>query len=160
MAALHLDREGKTFQARGNAQILDLELTALFCSAHCPGDLILKTCDPAQVMRDAGTPVIGGFQTPMNEECLRLLLRGIQPVILCPARSIENMRIPAHWRPALEEERLLALSPFPTHQRRLLRGNEMNWWRHWLRECSPPTPPQAARLRLSRKICSLPASPS
>ena len=69
-------------------------------------------------MRDAGVAVIGGFQTPMEKECLRLLLRGNQPVVICPARSIENMRIPRDWQPALEEERLLVLSPFPSHQRR------------------------------------------
>ena len=69
-------------------------------------------------MRDAGVPVIGGFQTPMEKECLRLLLRGRQPVVICPARSIESMRIPADWRPALEAGRLLVVSPFPQHCRR------------------------------------------
>ena len=64
-------------------------------------------------MRDAGVPVIGGFQTPMERECLRLLLRGDQPVVVCPARSMDNMRIPRGWRPALDDGRLLVLSPFP-----------------------------------------------
>ena len=54
----------------------------------------------------------------MEKECLRLLLRGQQPVVICPARSIENMRIPADWRPALNGGRLLVLSPFPSRQRR------------------------------------------
>ena len=69
-------------------------------------------------MRDAGIPVIGGFQTPMEKECLRLLLRGDQPVVVCPARGIENMRIPRDWRPALDNGRLLVLSPFPAAVRR------------------------------------------
>ena len=69
-------------------------------------------------MRDAGVPVIGGFQTPMERECLRLLLRGNQPVVVCPARSIDNMRTPRDWRPALDEGRLLVLSPFPVTARR------------------------------------------
>ena len=63
-------------QAIGDSEILNLEYTALFCSVRCPGDLILKTYDLARAMREAGTPVIGGFQTPMEKECLRLLLRG------------------------------------------------------------------------------------
>ena len=103
---------------RGNLSLLDEELTALFCSNRCPGDLILKTYDLARAMRDAGVPVIGGFQTPMEKECLELLLRGRQPVVVCPARSIENMRIPSNWRPALDRGRLLILSPFPTTVRR------------------------------------------
>ena len=103
---------------RGNLRLLDEPLTALFCSNRCPGDLILKTYDLARAMRDAGVPVIGGFQTPMERECLRLLLRGSQPVVVCPARGIDNMRVPRDWRAALDENRLLILSPFPSTRRR------------------------------------------
>ena len=103
---------------RGNLRLLDEPLTALFCSNRCPGDLILKTYDLARAMRDAGVPVIGGFQTPMERECLRLLLRGEQPVVVCPARSIDNMRVPRDWRAALDGGRLLVLSPFPAYQPR------------------------------------------
>ena len=102
----------------GNLRLLDEPLTALFCSNRCPGDLILKTYDIAKAMRDAGVPVIGGFQTPMERECLRLLLRGEQPVVVCPARGIDNMRIPRDWRPGLDDGRLLVLSPFPDTVRR------------------------------------------
>ena len=102
----------------GNLRLLDESLTALFCSNRCPGDLILKTYDIARAMRDAGVPVIGGFQTPMEKECLRLLLRGEQPVVICPARGINNMRIPRDWRPALDDGRLLVLSSFPATARR------------------------------------------
>ena len=103
---------------QGSFSLLDEPLTALFCSNRCPGDLILKTYDLARALRDAGVPVIGGFQTPMERECLRLLLRGNQPVVVCPARSIDNMRTPRDWRPALDEGRLLVLSPFPATARR------------------------------------------
>jgi hypothetical protein len=34
----------------------------------------LKTYDLARDLRDADVPVIGGFHTPMEKECLRLLL--------------------------------------------------------------------------------------
>ena len=104
--------------SKGNLSLLDEPLTALFCSNRCPGDLFLKTYDLARAMRDAGVPVIGGFQTPMERECLRLLLRGEQPVVVCPARSIDDMRIPRDWRPALDDGRLLVLSPFPSTARR------------------------------------------
>ena len=102
----------------GDLGLLDQPLTALFCSQRCPGNIILKTYDLAKALRDAGAPVIGGFQTPMERECLRLLLRGEQPVVACPARGIEGMRIPRDWRPALAEGRLLLLSPFPAAVRR------------------------------------------
>ena len=103
---------------RGNLRLLEEPLTAFFCSNRCPGDLILKTYDFARAMRGAGVPVIGGFQTPMEKECLRLLLRGSQPIVVCPARGIDNMRVPRDWKAALEEGRLLVLSPFPSTRRR------------------------------------------
>ena len=103
---------------RGNPNLIDVPLTAVFCSNRCPGDLILKTYDLARAMRDASVPIIGGFQTPMERESLRLLLRGEQPVVICPARGIDNMRIPRDWRPALDDARLLILSPFPASIKR------------------------------------------
>ena len=107
-----------TTVSKGCLSILEYPLTALFCSNRCPGDLILKTYDLARAMRDAGISVVGGFQTPMEKECLRLLLRGSQPMVICPARGIEKMRVPRDWRPALNEGRLLILSTFTPSQRR------------------------------------------
>ncbi len=100
-------------KSKGTARLLNEPPTALFCSQRCPGDLTLKTYDIARAMRDAGVPVIGGFQTPMEKECLRLLLRGSQPVVVCPAHGIDSMRVPRDWSSALEEGWLLLLSPFP-----------------------------------------------
>ena len=105
-------------KSKGNLSLLDEPLTALFCSNRCPGDLILKTYDFSRAMRDAGVPVIGGFQTSMERESLRLLLQGKQPVVVCPARSIDSMRLPREWRLALDDGRLLVLSPFPATARR------------------------------------------
>jgi predicted Rossmann fold nucleotide-binding protein DprA/Smf involved in DNA uptake len=54
----------------------------------------------------------------MEKECLELLLRGTQSVVICPARSIERMRLPDAWCTRLAESRLLVLSPFaPQHRR-------------------------------------------
>lgn len=102
----------------GNPALLSQPLTALFCSARCPGGLILQTYDLARELRDAGVAIIGGFQTPMERECLRLLLRGTQPLVICPARGITGMRIPASYRPALAGGRLLIASAFPPWARR------------------------------------------
>ena len=99
---------------RGNPEMLREPLTAVFCSNRCPRNLILKTYDLARAMRDVRVPVIGSFQTPMEKECLRLLLRGEQPVVLCPARGIQNMRVPRDWRAGLNASRLLILSRFPS----------------------------------------------
>jgi predicted Rossmann fold nucleotide-binding protein DprA/Smf involved in DNA uptake len=102
----------------GAPGILQRRSLALFCSRKCPGNLILQTYDLAQHLRDAGVTVIGGFHSPMERECLTILLRGTQPVIVCPARSIETMRIPSEFKQPLADGRLLLLSPFARTVRR------------------------------------------
>lgn len=104
--------------ALGEPGILKGKKLALFCSVKCPGEPIVQAYDFARAMRDAGVTVIGGFQSPIEKDCLDLLLRGSQPVIICPARSIHGMRLPAPWRIAIEQGRLLLLSPFAEHFRR------------------------------------------
>jgi predicted Rossmann fold nucleotide-binding protein DprA/Smf involved in DNA uptake len=113
------DRAPKTLTTLGNLDILQRKKLALFCSVKCPGNLILQTYDLACALRDAGVTVIGGFHSPMEKECLSLLLRSTQPVIICPARSIERMRLPAEWEMPLAEGRLLLLSPFGEKLRRV-----------------------------------------
>src|SRR5574341_192332 len=91
-AALHeylSDRMPETLTALGDVDILQRKKLALFCSVRCPGALILQTYNLARALRDAGVTVISGFHSPMEKECLTLLLRGTQPVIVCPARGIE-----------------------------------------------------------------------
>jgi predicted Rossmann fold nucleotide-binding protein DprA/Smf involved in DNA uptake len=102
----------------GNLEILNSKPLALICSVKCPGNIILQTYDLAKQLREAGVPVIGGFHSPMERECLRILLRGSQPVIICPARGLKAMRISAEHKAALEEGRLLYLSPFSEKVRR------------------------------------------
>jgi predicted Rossmann fold nucleotide-binding protein DprA/Smf involved in DNA uptake len=91
---------------------------ALFCSVKCPGSLILKTYDLAQRLKEEGITVISGFHSPIEKECLRILLRGTQPIIICPARSLKGTRIRGEYKKPIEEERLLLLSPFKENQKR------------------------------------------
>jgi predicted Rossmann fold nucleotide-binding protein DprA/Smf involved in DNA uptake len=105
----------------GDVGLLRSRRTALFCSARTPGDAILRTHDAARRMRDEGVTVISGFHSPIEEECLRILLRGRQPVIICPARAIETMRIPTGIRAAFEAGRVLFLSPFTRQPARITK---------------------------------------
>jgi predicted Rossmann fold nucleotide-binding protein DprA/Smf involved in DNA uptake len=113
----------------GNLEILRERKLALFCSIKCPGDLILKSYDAARELRDAGVTIIGGFHSPIERDCLALLLRGRQPTIICPARGLEGMRLRSEFKKPLYEGRLLLLSPFGEKDRRInarlaLRRNE------------------------------------
>ncbi len=103
----------------GNLDLLALPKTALFCSARCPGHAILAAYDQAARWRDVGRCIISGFHSPVEKECLRILLRGNQPVIICPARSLENMRLPPDWKKPFSDGRLLILSCFVERNRRV-----------------------------------------
>jgi predicted Rossmann fold nucleotide-binding protein DprA/Smf involved in DNA uptake len=105
--------------ALGNEKLLQQKRLGLFCSRKCPGELILKSYDLMQTLRDAGVTVISGFHAPMDRECLRILLRGKQPIVYCPARSIEGMRLKPEFREPVEQGRLLILSSFPSKERRM-----------------------------------------
>lgn len=102
----------------GNHRIAGKEKLALFCSQRCTGSLIIRTHDLAHTLREAGITVTGGFHSPVEKECLNVLLRGPEPIIICPARSLEGMRVPAAWRALIQQGRLLLLSPFEMKHRR------------------------------------------
>jgi predicted Rossmann fold nucleotide-binding protein DprA/Smf involved in DNA uptake len=104
--------------AIGNVEILADHKVGLFCSIRCPGDAILAAHDTARKLRDQGVTVVSGFHSPVEKECLRILLRGKQPIIICLARAFGKIRLPSDWRPALESGRLLLLSPFERRPRR------------------------------------------
>ena len=98
--------------AWGNLGVLNGSLLGFFCSVRSPGDAILKTYDLAKTLRHADVTIIGGFQSPMEQECLAVLLRGTASVIVCPARGFNHMRTPKHWKPPVAEGRLLLFSFF------------------------------------------------
>jgi len=96
----------------GSPELLSQRKIGLFCSVRCPGDAILGAYDAARNLRDQGLSVVGGFHSPVEKECLRILLRGKQPIIICLARAFGRIRLPSDWRGALESGRLLLLSMF------------------------------------------------
>lgn len=98
--------------ALGETAILRQRLLGLICSIQCPGSIVLKTFDTIRALRDAGVAAVGGFLSPMEQDCLDILLRGKQPIILCPARGLKGLRLGEKARQAVDEGRLLVLSAF------------------------------------------------
>jgi len=96
----------------GNLSILDNHLMGLVCSVQCPGSVVIKTFDAVRKLREQEIVMAGGFHSPMEKECLDILLNGKHPVVLCPARSLKNLHIGQKARQALKEGRLLIMSRF------------------------------------------------
>lgn len=92
--------------------------TAFLCSKETPGATILKAFDQAAAWRDAGVTVVSGFHSPLEKECLAILLRGSQPVVWCPARSLAALRLAPEYRRAFDDGRLVLVSPFAAGEKR------------------------------------------
>jgi len=116
--------------ALGNLDLLRLPLTALFCSRKCPGDAILKSYDLARDLREKGTPMISGFHTPVEKDMLEILLKGKGPIVICPARGLEEMRITNLFRDRLSQGLLLYCSIANPNQNRITE--ETAWQRNLL----------------------------
>jgi predicted Rossmann fold nucleotide-binding protein DprA/Smf involved in DNA uptake len=106
----------------GNRDILKQNCLGLICSVQCPGSVMIKTFDAIRELRDAGIVIAGGFHSPMEQDCLEFLLRGEQPVVVCPAKNPAYVRPPATWQSALEAGRLVLVSPFGEDVRRMTRA--------------------------------------
>ena len=102
----------------GAADIAERRKTAFICSRSYPAGAVLHIYDWAKEMRKTGECVISGFHSRLEQDVLEILLEGTQPVILAAARSLPK-RHPSAVRRALEEKRLLIISPFPCSVRRI-----------------------------------------
>jgi hypothetical protein len=102
----------------GNESLLRIDLTAILTSIRIPADLVLPSFDAMLRLRAARTALVGGFQTPLEKEWLRLLLRGEGCVVVYLPRSLQNLRISPELAKAIERGRLALVSTTPAGRRR------------------------------------------
>lgn len=108
----------KSITIAGSPTPIAAPMTAFLCSKESPDATILKAFDQAAAWRDAGRCVISGFHSPLERQCLDILLRGKQHIVMALARGIGALRLPAPQRTALEDGRLTIVSPFPSTENR------------------------------------------
>lgn len=102
----------------GDIGIAEHPKTAFLCSRTYPAKAVLRIYDWAKEMRASSECVMSGFHSRLERDVLDILLKGKQPVILAAARGLSQRHPPAVRR-ALEEGRLLIVSPFPASVRRI-----------------------------------------
>ncbi|HEY7319936.1 MAG TPA: DNA-processing protein DprA [Candidatus Binatia bacterium] len=112
------DSAPDSLSALGNLDILKQNKLAIFCSAACPAELMTDAQQVIQTGLPSNMAVISGFHSPVERECLNILLSRNQPIIICPARSLAKMRIRTEYKKPLDEGRLLFLSFFRSHRHR------------------------------------------
>jgi len=105
--------------AIGNLEILKERLIGLFCSARCAGGY-----DCEDLRRRAGAarcrrPCYQRIPFTNGAGVSQLVTARHATIVICPARSIEGMRIPSDWVKPLADNRLLVLSPFERKHRHI-----------------------------------------
>ena len=103
----------------GNERLVGWRKLGVICSQKCPGDVILKTYDFARLVRGSGLAIVSGFHSPIEKDCLSILLRGSDPIIIVQAHKLSTSRLPLEWQHAINAGRLLLLSPFTEKDRRV-----------------------------------------
>ena len=71
--------------ALGNLELLNQPLVGVASSRQCPARLIIAAQDWAKAAREQGLALVGGFHSPVEEEVLRVALRGSAGVVFCLA---------------------------------------------------------------------------
>ena len=102
----------------GAATLPRTGVLGFICSIQCPGSLVIRALDAARELRDAGVCVLGGFHSPMERECLDILLRGKQPIGYCPAHGLDSLTLTESQTTAVEKGRLVLVAAFPPEVRK------------------------------------------
>jgi hypothetical protein len=95
----------------GNMSLLDLPKTAFLCSRNIPASVVLRCYDWAISQREQGNCIMSGFHSPLEQDVLRYLLKGTQPIIVVLARGMKT-QIESEWLVPIETGRLLVITPF------------------------------------------------
>lgn len=103
--------DGPRLLGLGAADLLTRPNLALLSSARAPAGILLAVHDLAHHWRRQGPVIMSGFQSLVENEALVVLLRGPQPLVNWMARG-PFVRAPDAYRQALDDARLLLLTPF------------------------------------------------
>jgi hypothetical protein len=112
----------KELSCLGASELLDRPCIGFLCSARCSGDALLAAYEVSKRLDPAGQPVVGGFHSPMEKQFLEILLVRHVSVVVCVPRPLKRMRIPSCWAVAMDEGRLLVVSPVLSGNRRFSRS--------------------------------------
>ena len=96
-------------QYLGNKDLLRRRLTAFLSSSTIATDKVMACYDWATSLSGATDCVVSGFQSPIEQDVLHLLLKKKIPVIVVLARAMYK-HVPEELREAFNEGRMLLVS--------------------------------------------------
>ena len=94
----------------GNKQLLNLHKIGFIASRNASTLDIIPTLDwAAKISRQKDIAVVSGFQSPLEKDVLKFLLRGVCPIIIILARGMYR-KLPVYLNEAMNQNRLLCIS--------------------------------------------------
>lgn len=94
----------------GNKQLLNLHKIGFIASRHTSSLNIIPTLDwAAEMSRQKDIAVVSGFQSPLEKDVLKFLLRGVCPIIIILARGMYR-KLPDALQTPMDQQRLLIIS--------------------------------------------------
>lgn len=112
----------------GNISLLDAPNKVAFLSSRkiAPDD-VLRCYDWAAMVRDGDACIMSGFQSPLEKDVLRFLLRGKASIILVLARSLWK-KVPDELREAVDSGQLLIVAPVAASRASASTAASRNHW--------------------------------
>ena len=114
-------------QMIGNAALMALPKTAFLSSRKIAPQDVMRCYDWATGVRDTDKCIMGGFQSALEKDVLRFLLRGKAPIVLVLARKLWR-KVPEELREPLGEGRLLVVSPVSAARASASTAMSRNRW--------------------------------
>ena len=94
----------------GNKQLLSLHKIGFIASRHASTLDVIPTLDwAAEMSRQKDIAVLSGFQSPLEKDVLKFLLRGVCPIIIVLARGMYR-KLPDALQTPMDQQRLLIIS--------------------------------------------------
>ena len=94
----------------GNKQLLSLHKIGFIASRNTSTRDIIPTLDwAAEMSRQKDIAVVSGFQSPLEKDVLKFLLRGVCPIIIVLARGMYR-KLPEALQTPMDQKRLLIIS--------------------------------------------------
>ena len=97
----------------GNKQLQNLHKVGLIASRHVSTLDVIPTLDwAAEMSRLKDIAVVSGFQSPLEKDVLKFLLRGVCPIIIVLARGMYR-KLPEALQSPMDQQRILVISNEP-----------------------------------------------
>ena len=97
----------------GNKQLLSLHKIGFIVSRHASTLDVIPTLDWAvEISKSTDVAVVSGFQSPLEKDVLKFLLRGVCPIIIVLARGMYR-KLPEPLQTPMDQQRILVISNEP-----------------------------------------------